>query len=64
MEKIRTLNLSITPQRGSNIKDVCSEAKQLADDCGVEFDFVFNGVEITTENNSIEEMIVWFTTQQ
>lgn len=64
MEKIKVLNITVSPKKGQTIDDVCSEAKMLADSIGVEFEFEFNGVKIRTENHSINDMIKKYMTQQ
>ena len=64
MEKIHTLQVDIKPKRGANIKQVCSEAKVLSDEIGIDFEFKFNGVDFTTENNSINDMVESYLNQR
>ena len=59
-----SINISITPRRGTSISDVCYDVKILSEHIKEEISFEFNGVNITTENKSITEMIQSYSFQR
>lgn len=58
------LLLDIKPMTGAKIGEVCSDAKALSEVIDAKIEFVFNGVLLSTENMSINEMVDKYETQQ
>lgn len=53
----KTLNITVDICKGAHITTACSEVKELSELLKQDFTFDFNGVKITTENKSINEMV-------
>lgn len=61
---MKGLVVSVAPQNGANINTVCGSAKELSELIKQDLDFYFNGVRITTKNQSIQEMINSYAIQR
>ena len=61
--KYPSIMITIAPQQNKHIDDVCKDVKILSEHLDTDLSFTFNGVLITTENNSINEMIRIYTHQ-
>lgn len=55
------IEVKIIPVKGSDIRKVCEEVKELSDFLEQDIYFEFNGVPISTENKSINEMVESYT---
>jgi len=56
------ISVKITPIKGRSIEKVCGDVKELSEFLKSEIVFEFNGVPITTENKSINEMVLSYST--
>jgi len=61
---MRNINIKIEPKRGKSIDQACGDAKELSEFIKEEVEFEFNGVFVTTENHSIDDMIRIYRTSQ
>lgn len=59
---MKGIKIEISPHYKANIKDVCESAKVLSEYLGYDLEFRFNGVKISTENKSINEMVERYMT--
>ena len=60
---MKGIKINIIVNKGVDIQTACDSAKILSEVAKQEIDFMFNGVRITTENKSINEMVKMYTTQ-
>lgn len=51
------IKVTVAPVKGKDIKEVCGDVKELSEFLECDLTFQFNGVEITTANRSINEMV-------
>ena len=58
---MKGLNISVEVTKGTTVQVACDSAKELSELCKQEIDFTFNGVKITTQGKSINEMIESYT---
>ena len=61
---MKGLVVSVDPQNGTNIQTACGSAKELSELIKQDLDFYFNGVRITTKNQSIQEMVNSYAIQR
>ena len=58
------IKIEIKPKSGKSIDQVCGDVKELSEFMKEELDFKFNGVYVTTDNHSINDMIRIYRTSQ
>lgn len=54
---MKSIRVTIYPRKGAEIRTVCGDVKELSEHLGEELTFQFNGVDLTTDNKSINEMV-------
>lgn len=57
------IDIIVKPNYKATITDVCNEIKMLSEHLRKEISFTFNGVELTTNNCSIHDMIQKYSIQ-
>lgn len=57
MTRFHGIWIDVKPLRGTSINNACSHVKELSEYLQQDLSFKFNGVEITTKNQSINDMI-------
>jgi hypothetical protein len=58
------LLIKVDAAKGAYIGTVCNSAKELSEFIKEDVEFEFNGVRVTTKNQSIQEMITSYATQR
>ena len=61
---MRGIHIEIQVNRGTTIQVACDSAKELSEKVNQVIEFTFNGVRITTANNSINEMVESYNKQR
>ena len=61
---VPSINVSVNVKAGASIQRVCEDVKELAEHLDTVINFTFNGVEMTTRNQSIKEMVDGYVKQR
>lgn len=61
---MRGITINISVNRGTTVEIACDSVKELSEKANQEIVFEFNGVKISTENKSINEMIASYNKQR